>query len=305
MKKVILVIVLVVMISGLYFLTKKDSIEKIDQSIQQVNFYDREYNFAGQKITLKNGISEIEALHGSTSKIITRYFGNVAMGDIDGDGTADKAYLLTQETGGSGTFFYVTALLNKSDGFVTVQPLFIGDRIAPQTTEVKNGQVIVNYVQRKSGESFAVQPSIGKSLYLKLDPKLLQFGEVVQNFEGEADPNKMSLNMKTWNWIRTTYNNDTEIKPKTNKFTLKFDISKKTFSATTDCNSVGGNYALSDKRMNNVLEFKNIISTLMYCDGSQETDFVKMLENTSSYYFTSKGELILDLKFDSGSMIFR
>ena len=32
----------------------------------------------------------------------------------------------------------------------------------------------------------SAQPSQGKSLYLKLDPDLMQFGEVVQDFEGES-----------------------------------------------------------------------------------------------------------------------
>jgi hypothetical protein len=45
--------------------------------------------------------------------------------------------------------------------------------------------------------------------------------------------------------------------------------------------------------------------TKMYCEGSQESVFTGLLENTHSYHFTSKGELIFNLKFDSGSVIFR
>ena len=39
----------------------------------------------------------------------------------------------------------------------------------------------------------------------------------------------------------------------------------------------------------------------MHCDGSQEGVFVKLLEQFRSYLFTSMGDLIFDLKFDSGS----
>src|SRR3989344_6443366 len=39
---------------------------------------------------------------------------------------------------------------------------------------------------------------------------------------------------------------------------------------------------------------KEIASTRMYCEGSQESDFQKLLQNTGSYHFTSKGELIFD-----------
>jgi hypothetical protein len=34
-------------------------------------------------------------------------------------------------------------------------------------------------------------------------------------------------------------------------------------------------------------------------------EFVEMLQNVQSYFFTADGQLILALKYDSGSMIFR
>ena len=42
----------------------------------------------------------------------------------------------------------------------------MGDRIAPQTTEFRDGEVIVNYAERKEEWSFAKGPSMGKSMYL-------------------------------------------------------------------------------------------------------------------------------------------
>jgi hypothetical protein len=43
----------------------------------------------------------------------------------------------------------------------------------------------------------------------------------------------------------------------------------------------------------------------MFCEGSQEQEFSKMIAEASAYKFTSKGELILELKASKGSMIFR
>lgn len=48
-----------------------------------------------------------------------------------------------------------------------------------------------------------------------------------------------------------------------------------------------------------------MMSTLMYCEDSQEAVFSDFIQNTSSYLFTSKGELVLQLKFDSGVVIFK
>jgi heat shock protein HslJ len=121
-----------------------------------------------------------------------------------------------------------------------------------------------------------------------------------KSFEGEADSSKMTLRMKTWNWINTTYSDDKIVKPiKIDKFSLTFKDNKN-FSATTDCNGIGGEYTVNG----NKISFDKMMSTLMYCDGSQESDFSKMLSETGSYMFTSKGELVLLLKYDSGSVIF-
>lgn len=266
---------------------------------------DATYNIDGQTVTLVNGVSVTPAAPGSASMVTTKYFGNEVAHDFDGDGRLDTAFIMTQNTAGSGTFYYVVVALNMARGYIGSNGFLLGDRIAPQTTEMSQNPntpnvIVINYADRKSGESFAIAPSVGKSVWLLLDIKTMQFGEVVQKFEGEADPNKMTLDIKTWNWLKTTYNDDTTIKPKTNKFalTLKAD---KTFSATTDCNGVGGEYTISG----NKITFTKMMSTQMYCEGSQEQDYSKMLGEVQSYLFTSKGELVFVLKNDSGSMIFR
>ncbi|MBP6857755.1 MAG: META domain-containing protein [Candidatus Pacebacteria bacterium] len=300
-KKNIFVSIIILLIIG-FVVYSSNSNKNIVKDENLTSLHDGVYIVDGQKITLKNGLSEVEVAPGSASKIVTKYFGNEVSGDFDKDGREDTAFLITQETGGSGTFFYATALLNKVDGKVGTDAVFLGDRIAPQTTEIKDVDIlVVNYLERKNNESFDVKPSIGKSIYLKLDPKTLQWGEVIQGFEGEADPAKMTLTMKKWNWVYTQYSDGKEVKPiAKDKFTLTLNKNN-TFSATTDCNGGGGEY----KTKGNEVTFSNMISTLMYCEDSQESDFKKMLNETQSYMFTSKGELVLLLKFDSGSVFFK
>jgi heat shock protein HslJ len=120
-------------------------------------------------------------------------------------------------------------------------------------------------------------------------------------FEGEADPDRMTLDMTKWKWQKVLYNDGREIIPtKPDVFALTFNADK-TFSASTDCNGVGGNYSVNQ----NLITFDNMVSTLMYCDGSQEAEFIALLQNTASFFFTSRGELILELKYDSGTVTFR
>jgi hypothetical protein len=131
-------------------------------------YLDATYVIDGQSIKLINGLSEMEAAPGSASKIVTRFFGNDASGDLNGDGKVDIAFLLTQTNGGSGTFFYVVVALQTDTGYLGTNAVFLGDRIAPQTTEIQGSTVIVNYADRNPGESFDVAPSLGVSKYLKV-----------------------------------------------------------------------------------------------------------------------------------------
>lgn len=155
------------------------------------SYKDAQYLIDGQTVQLKNGVAETESAPGSASKTITRYFGNEVKTDLDGDGREDVAFVLTQSTGGSGTFFYAVAARNTPAGYIGSDGYLLGDRIAPQSTELsKNPRqkyvVVFNYADRAPGEPMSVQPSVGKSVYLKLDPVRMQWGIVQPDFEGES-----------------------------------------------------------------------------------------------------------------------
>jgi heat shock protein HslJ len=261
-----------------------------------------EYIIAGNRVQLVDGVSEVEAAPGSASKVSTKYFGNGLVTDLNSDGKDDQVFLMTQEQGGSGTFYYVVAAIQTEKGYVGSEALLLGDRIAPQQTRLTDENLIeVTFADRKTGEHFGVPPSVGKSLVLKFDPVAMQFGEVAQNFEGEADPSVMTLDMKKWEWVSAQFEDGRTVVPaKAGAFTLSFGPGNR-FSASTDCNGVGGEYTAKD----GTIAFEKMMSTLMFCENSQEAVFSEMLTNTTGYHFSSKGELILSLKFDSGTVTFK
>ncbi len=145
-----------------------------------------EYEIEGKKVKLSEGFAETETVPGSASKTITRYFGNELKADLDGNGLEDVVFLLIQETGGSGVFFYVVAALNTKNGYVGSDGYFLGDRIAPQSTELSQNPehdrvVVVNYADRLPGEPMSAEPSVGKSAYLKIDPESKTWEVVISN----------------------------------------------------------------------------------------------------------------------------
>jgi hypothetical protein len=130
------------------------------------------YLIDGQEVTLVNGVAEQETAPGSTSRNVTRYFGNAVDIDLNSDGLMDSGFLLTQDGGGSGTFFYVAVALQTVGGYQGSNAIFLGDRIAPQSTNVDPNnptQLIVNYAERKASEPMSAQPSMGVSRTFKLE----------------------------------------------------------------------------------------------------------------------------------------
>lgn len=165
---------LVILIVAFYALNSY--IYKEKQAAVAPDYKDAEYIIEGERVTLGN-----EA----------RYFGNELFTDLNDDGREDVAFIVTYEPGGSGTFYYAVSALNTEGGYVGSDGYFLGDRIAPQSTTLSPNArhvnvVVFNYADRASGEPMSTQPSIGHSVYLKLDTKSMRWGIVEPSFEGES-----------------------------------------------------------------------------------------------------------------------
>jgi heat shock protein HslJ len=261
------------------------------------------YTIEGDSVQLIDGVAESASAPGSASRVMTRSVGNALHKDLNGDGTDDVVFLLAQERGGSGTFYYVVAALRRDDAYVGSHGLLLGDRIAPQAiTSGPGSSIVVTYADHAPGEPMAAPPSIVRSRRLLLNDRTLQFGEVAQDFTGEADPSRMTLGMKTWNLIRAQHADGRAITIRQPaRFSLTFQPDG-TFAATTDCNRVRGSYTTG----RNSIDFgEDMASTKVYCEGSQEGLFTGMLRETSGYHFTSRGELVLELSSASGVVAFR
>ena len=188
MKKSLAIIIITLLIIGaISSLVKNDTFKKEVKKVISVpaqpiqvsdGYKNATYTIDGDLITLKDGLAETEVTPGSASKINTRYFGNEVRLDLDGDGTQDIVFLLTQESSGTGIFYYAVAALNTNNGWLGSRAFFIGDRIAPQSTGITDDNfIIVNYADRAATDGFATEPTIGRSLKLSFDLQNMEFTE--------------------------------------------------------------------------------------------------------------------------------
>lgn len=155
--------------------TKRDSNSSTNKKpVANQNFDAKNSTFTvnGKSVTLTNGISDLMEITGDglMIKTTTKYFGNEARGDLNNDGLQDMAFLITQDTGGSGIFYYVVVAMQQASGYKTTNAFLIGDRIAPQSTEIQSDsrELRVNYAERNQDEPMTAEPSVGATKLLKV-----------------------------------------------------------------------------------------------------------------------------------------
>ncbi|MES2966688.1 MAG: hypothetical protein V4668_02790, partial [Patescibacteria group bacterium] len=124
MIKIIVGIVVVVgIIIALYFLKPSSPVELTTTSEKEqptpieMDYKNIAYTIDGMSIKLTDGVAENSAAPDSASMVTTRYFGNEYRSDVNNDGKEDVVFLLTQETGGSGVFYYAVAALKTESGY--------------------------------------------------------------------------------------------------------------------------------------------------------------------------------------------
>ncbi|HBT92643.1 MAG TPA: hypothetical protein DEA87_04185 [Candidatus Veblenbacteria bacterium] len=161
-----LLLVVFVLISNLSIVGSQNCSFKWQKSRVAADPLDATYYFEGNPVTLINGLAQ-ESVAGA-SVLITRVWSEPAMGDLNADSRNDYAFIITQEAGGSGSFFYIAAALGYGNGYIGTNAVLLGDRIAPQNISVSQGQILVNYAERLPDEPMTAKPSVGRSAYLSV-----------------------------------------------------------------------------------------------------------------------------------------
>ncbi|MGN7918233.1 hypothetical protein [Lysobacter sp. 22409] len=134
------------------------------------------YMIDGEPATLVDGVEEKTIVPGSASKQVTRYTEHAFEMDLNDDGQKDQVVLLTQDSGGSGTFYYAAAALKTPQGYQGTNAVFIGDRITVQDFKAdpeRPSQFWISYGEGQAGEPTADDPMNMASKEFRWDGALL------------------------------------------------------------------------------------------------------------------------------------
>lgn len=155
---------------------------------------------------------------------------------------------------------------------------------------MQNRSQIIN--QEDSKEEVFIPEEITENVEEKIE-------EVDRESEIES-PVVVSLEDYVWVWKQTVMNKDDDVTNpnKPGVFSLTFEDGR--VFGKTDCNNFSGGYKIENER----ITFEPFMSTLMYCEESQEGEFMKMVSDSTSFMFDQNGNLILLIKYDSGSVLF-
>ena len=104
-----------------------------------------------------------------------------ANGDLNGDGSPDTAVTIIVNSGGSGVFTYVSAVINNGGIAQPADSVLIGDRVKVSEMVIANGALMVNYLDRKAEEPMSAKPTVPMTRVFTLqNGKLMDTGVAAQ-----------------------------------------------------------------------------------------------------------------------------
>lgn len=114
------------------------------------------YRVGKADVTLLEGLHTVPAAPGSAAQEVTRIVEPPSHAGGTLGGRAAVAVFMSQDAGGSGTFYYAAVVFADGRG-TTFQ---IGDRIQPTGIAIHGDDLVVSYLDRKADEPMAVPPTV-------------------------------------------------------------------------------------------------------------------------------------------------
>jgi hypothetical protein len=116
----------------------------------------------------RNGVESVKMVNGKADTDGDSYgLGNVAIGDLNGDGKADAVAVIGESGGGSGNFEGLVAVVNNNGTIKNSEMFPLGDRVKINSLVVKDQVIIVDMITQGPDDPMCC-PSQHQVLRLKL-----------------------------------------------------------------------------------------------------------------------------------------
>ncbi len=126
------------------------------------------------KARLRDGVYREKAASGSFPEVVITLSDLVARGDLDGDGVEDAAVILVVQSGGSGTFYYLCAVLNQDGTPLNEATVYLGDRIQVRKLSIDGGWIEIEMLVQGPGDPMVKPTRRVRRAYELSDRRLIQ-----------------------------------------------------------------------------------------------------------------------------------
>jgi hypothetical protein len=130
-----------------------------------------------EAVKLTDGRYEGEPfVEGGASRPTVTFIQPYAAGELDSDGVDDAAVLLVEDSGGSGTFVYLAAVLNRDGKPENVATTLLGDRAQVEELTIESGQIGVKMLTHGPDDPMCCPSQELQATYTLEDGELVKQG---------------------------------------------------------------------------------------------------------------------------------
>jgi heat shock protein HslJ len=250
-----------------------------------------------EPVTLTNGLYEGDSfIQGDQSRPIVQYVEGAEMyTDLDGDGATDAVVFLLDRGGGTATFTYVAAQLNKNGQPVDAGAVMIEDRIGIKSAVVEDGQVRLEIITQGPGDAACCASYKAHKTYAVIDGKLVEIAEDNQNMEQVS---AADLNGTSWTLVELNYG-----LPAAPDIQATISFQDNQISGSGGCNLFNGSFT-SGGESPLWMTVRDMAATKKSCSepvSKQESAYFTALQNVSHWGYEF-GELSLSYVDDQGNL---
>ena len=235
-------------------------------------------------------------VEGGASRPTVTFMDPYALGDLDGDGIEDAAALLAENSGGSGTFIYLAAVLNRNGYPNNEATTLLGDRVQINSLSIEEGEIVVDMITHGPDDPLCCPAQQVVQTYELRDGELVLTSEKV--ISTTADPEIVGV---VWRWVKFLGGDDATIMvDDPNKYTLEL-LPDGQVRIKADCNMASGTHKLEAA---GGLTLELGPTTLAECEpGSLYDKYLEMLAWVRTYVLAGD-QLVLNMMADGGDLFF-